>query len=112
MSAVDGGVLVVYQGARWRRSSMSAGSWPAVAYQVMAMAWQASWKGTVRRTARAVRLRACPAPNSCLASSIATSMAHLRGVSFDDLRGAGVRVGGDQGQVVAGRGPVADEDHL
>jgi hypothetical protein len=28
----------------------------------------------VRRTARAVRLRACPAPKTCFASSIAISM--------------------------------------
>jgi hypothetical protein len=76
MSAVAGAVLVLYQGAAARRSSMSAGSWPAVAYQVTAMAWQASWNGTVRRTAFAVRLRACPAPNSCLASWIATSIGH------------------------------------
>ncbi len=54
----------------------SAGSWPAVAYQQAVMAWQASWNGTVRSTARAVRLRACPAPKTCRASSIATSMDH------------------------------------
>jgi len=41
------------------------------------MAWQASWNGTVRSTARAVRLRACPVPKTCRASSIATSMLHL-----------------------------------
>ena len=41
------------------------------------MAWQASWNGMVRSTARAVRLRACPAPKTCRASSIATSMFHL-----------------------------------
>ena len=45
--------------------------------QQVAMAWQASWNGTVRSTARAVRLRACPAPKTCRASSIATSMDHL-----------------------------------
>ena len=39
------------------------------------MAWQATWNGTVRSTALAVRLRACPVPKSCLASSIATSIA-------------------------------------
>ena len=52
MSAVDGRVLLRYQGARARPSSTSAGSWPAVAYQVVASVWQASWNGTVRRTAR------------------------------------------------------------
>ena len=58
MSAVDGSALDAYQGALVRRSSTSAGSWPAVAYQRMAMAWQASWNGTVRSTAAATRLRA------------------------------------------------------
>ena len=77
MSAVDGWFLVRYQGARARRSSMSAGSWPATAYQIVARVWQASWKGMVRRTAFAVRLRARPAPKTCLASSIAISMDHL-----------------------------------
>ena len=50
MSAVDGRALLVYQGARARWPSTSAGLCPAVAYQVTAMLWQASWKGTVRRT--------------------------------------------------------------
>ena len=77
MSAVEGWVFSRYQGARLRCSVTSAGSCPAVAYQVMARAWQASWKGTVRRTALASRLRACPAPKTCFASSIATSMDHL-----------------------------------
>jgi len=36
---------------------MSAGWCPALAYHTVAMAWQASWNGTVRSTARAVRLR-------------------------------------------------------
>ena len=70
MSAVDGSALVMYQGARMRWSSTSAGSWPAVAYEVTAIAWQASWNGTVRSTARAVRLLACPAPKTCLLSSM------------------------------------------
>ena len=68
MSAVDGCVLDVYQGASRRRASASAGWWPAVAYQQTAIAWQASMNGTVRSTARAVRLRACPVPKSCLKS--------------------------------------------
>ncbi len=70
MSAVDGWVLRAYQGARARRASMSAGSCPAVAYQLVARVWQASWNGTVRSTARAVRLLACPAPKTCLLSSM------------------------------------------
>src|SRR5262245_11329831 len=76
MSAVDGWALLAYQGARARWSATSAGSWPAVAYQQVAMAWQASWNGTVRSTAAAVRLRACPAPKTCRASSIATAIGH------------------------------------
>ena len=76
MSAVDGWAFVVYQGARGRCPATSAGSWPAVAYQQAVTAWQASWNGMVRSTARAVRLRACPAPKTWRASSIATSMDH------------------------------------
>ncbi len=41
ISAVDGVAFVLYQGTRARRSATSAGSWPAVAYQVIAMDWQA-----------------------------------------------------------------------
>src|SRR5512142_751558 len=77
MSAVDGSVFDVYQGASSRRARVSAGWWPAVAYQQTARAWQASMNGIARSTAAAVRLRACPAPKSCFASSIATSIAHL-----------------------------------
>ena len=77
MSAVDGWDLVRYQGARARWLSASAGWWPAVAYHSIARLWQVSSKGTVRRTAAAVRLRAWPVPKICLASSIATSMDHL-----------------------------------
>jgi hypothetical protein len=74
MSAVEGCVLLRYQGAWARRFSTSAGWCPAVAYQQTARAWQASWNGMVRSTARAVRLRACPVPKTCVLSSIATSM--------------------------------------
>src|ERR1051326_2387717 len=77
MSAVDGSAFEVYQGAARRRAWASAGGCPAVAYQQTARAWQASVNGTVRSTAAAVRLRACPVPKSCFASSIATSTAHL-----------------------------------
>ncbi len=48
--------------------------WALVVYQVVAMAWQASWNGTVRSTARALRLRAWLAPKTWRASWIATSM--------------------------------------
>jgi len=74
MSAVDGSVFDVYRGASSRRVAASAGWCPAVAYQQTARAWQASMNGTVRPAAAAVRLRACPVPKSCFASSIATSM--------------------------------------
>jgi len=76
MSAVAGSALLVYHGESERRSRTSAGSCPAVAYQVTATAWQAISKGTVRWTAAAVRLRACPVPKTCLASSIAISVSH------------------------------------
>ena len=77
MSAVAGSALLVYHGESERRSRTSAGSCPAVAYQVTATAWQAISNGTVRSTAAAVRLRACPVPKTCLASSIAISMDRL-----------------------------------
>src|SRR5690349_3979880 len=62
MSAVDSRALLVYQGGAGAVAAYVGRSCPAVAYQVMAMLWQASWKETVRRRARAVRLRACPVP--------------------------------------------------
>jgi hypothetical protein len=48
MSAVEGWVLLVYQGACSRRAAMSASLWPAVAYQRVVRVWQARVKGTVR----------------------------------------------------------------
>ena len=66
------------------------GSCPALAYQVMAMLWQASWKGTVRRRARAVRLRGCPVPKSLLEN-------------LCDL--------GLSGSSLAGEAPGHDDDH-
>src|SRR6266498_1965053 len=76
MSAVEGLVLVRYQGRRARCSVTSSGWWPAVAYQQTASVRQARPNGTVRSTARAVRL------------------------------------GGDQGEVVAAAGiGLAEEDH-
>ncbi len=76
------------------------------------MAWQASWSGTVRSTAREARLRACPAPKTALASSIATFDGPSRRVPLDDLRGGRGGVGGDRGQVVPGGGAVADQHDL
>src|SRR5690349_23929460 len=96
MSAVDSRALLVYQGGAGAVAAYVGGSCPALTYQVMAMLWQASWKGTVRRRARAVRLRGCPVPKTCLAASIAVSMVHLLAHPFDDLRGGRGGVGGDQ----------------
>ena len=110
MSAVDGSVLAVYQGALARRVCGVGRVWPAVAYQLTVMAWQASWNGTVRSTARAVRLRACPVPKSCFASSIATSMAHLEAYLSMTLRAVQGRLGGDECEVEAVAGFVADQD--
>ncbi len=54
------------------------GGWcPAVAYQTVAMLWQARMNGMARCTTAGSLLRASPAPKICLASSIATSM-HVR----------------------------------
>jgi hypothetical protein len=74
MSLVDGSDFVVYHGELRRRSRRAPGLRPAVAYQVTAMAWAAISNGMVASTARAVRLRAWPAPKSCFESSIDTSM--------------------------------------
>src|SRR6266516_2461951 len=113
MSAVDGSAFVRYQGARARCSSTSAGWCPAVAYHSMARLWQARVNGSVRWTAAASRLRACPAPKICLASSIATSMVMLAGgVTPGHFGRAGGQIGGGQGQVVAGAGAVADQHDL
>ncbi len=64
MSAVEGACLVWYQGARARRAVRSAGWWPCWVYQMIARLKQTSPKGTVRPTARGVRLRAWPTPTS------------------------------------------------
>src|SRR5262249_25568119 len=72
MSAVEGLVLVRYQGRRARCSVTSSGSWPAVAYQQTVSVRQVRPNGTVRSTARALRLWAWPTPTNCLASSMAT----------------------------------------
>ena len=81
---------------------MSAGSWPAVVYQQVAIAWQASWKGTVRPTARAVRLRACPAPKTWGVFDNDLDAPPGR-VALDHLGSGRGGIGGDQGQVVADR---------
>ena len=75
MSSKAGSVLVLYQGWSWRRLATWAGSWPRVAYQVTTRVLVIRAKGTVRVTARGVRLRASPAPRTLRASAKACSMA-------------------------------------
>jgi len=76
MSARLGLVLVRYQGQRSRRSSMSAGACPVIAYQQMIRDWTRNANGTARSTARWVRLCASPAPVSCLPAALDGSIAH------------------------------------
>ena len=83
MSAIEGACLVWYQGARARRAARSAGWWPCWAYQTIARLKQTSPKGTVRPTARGVRLRAWPTPASW----------RLRQASRDQHAGDGVGPG-------------------
>jgi hypothetical protein len=66
---------VVYQRARLRRSVITFGEWPVRWYQTTTRVWAWRPNGTVRSTARWVRLRASPTPVTCLASEKATSMA-------------------------------------
>lgn len=75
MSSKEGWVLVVYQRALARCSSVSAGWWPASAYQVVTTVQASRPKGTVRSTARRVRLRASPTPRVWRASKKAVSIA-------------------------------------
>ena len=70
--AVDGSALVLYQGARAGAPRRRGG--PGGGVPEDGDAWQARVNGMVRCTAVASRLRACPAPKICLASSTATSM--------------------------------------
>jgi hypothetical protein len=74
MSNVEGSVFELYQGTRWRRSSVSVLTWPCNAYQIIKMLWQNSPKGTVRSTAFRTRLRACPTPRMFLTSKNVTSI--------------------------------------
>ena len=62
MSSKAGSVLAWYQGWAWRRAVMPARWWPRWAYQVMTRVQVSRANGTVRSTARRVRLRASPAP--------------------------------------------------
>ena len=77
MSSKAGPVLVVYQGWLARRAVMIWGRCPWRAYQMMTRAWMSRANGTVRSTARRVRVRASPAPRTLRASEKACSMDHL-----------------------------------
>src|SRR6266498_956242 len=73
MSASDTVCLVRYQGARARWAATSAAGWPCWAYQHTTRLTHSRPKGTVRWTARGVRLRAWPTPATCRLSSNKTS---------------------------------------
>ncbi len=74
MSSKAGSVLAWYQGWAWRRAVMSARWWPCRAYHTTTRVWVSRANGTVRSTARRVRLRASPAPRTLRASAKACSM--------------------------------------
>jgi len=57
MSSKAGSVLAGYQGWACRRAVMRAGLWPCRAYQVMIRVQVSRANGTMRSTARRVRLR-------------------------------------------------------
>src|SRR5215831_16535777 len=76
MSSKAGSALVVYQGWSWRRAARVCRVWPCRAYQVMTRVETIRANGTVRSTARRVRLRASPAPRMLRASAKACSMDH------------------------------------
>jgi hypothetical protein len=74
MSANDTACLAWYQGARARQAATSTAGWPWVAYQTTVSDRHSKPKGTVRSTARRVRLRACPTPTTYQLASKATSI--------------------------------------
>ncbi len=74
MSSKAGSVLVAYQGWSWRRAVTAWRGWPCRAYQVTTKVETIRANGTVRSTARRVRLRASPAPRILRASAKACSM--------------------------------------
>jgi hypothetical protein len=69
MSSKAGSVLVAYQGWSWRRAVAACRGWPCRAYQVTTRVETIRANGTVRSTARRVRLRASPAPRMLRASA-------------------------------------------
>jgi len=68
MSSKAGSVLPWYQGWAWRRAVMPARWWPCRAYHTTINVQVSRANGTVRSTARRVRLRASPAPGMLRAS--------------------------------------------
>src|SRR5215468_5136553 len=112
MSAVDGRVFVRYHGARAWCSAASSGWCPVVAYQQMARVWQASPNGTVRSTAWALRAVGLADPDQLLGIADGDLDRPAGGVALDGLPGAGLQVGADQRQVIAGPLSVlAQQDH-
>src|SRR5829696_1848293 len=73
MSASETVCLVRYQGARARWAATSAAGRPCWAYQHTTRLTHSRPKGTVRSTARGVRLRAWPTPAICPLPSNKTS---------------------------------------
>ena len=76
MSAVDGWILVVYQGCAGAVIFGVAGMAASGGVPGRGQGLAGELNGMVRSTARAVRLWACPGPWTWRASSIATSMLH------------------------------------
>jgi len=112
MSAMDGSALVAYQGARARCSATSAGSRPAVAYQMVARVWQVKGErggGADRAGGAVAGLLGAEELPGVLERDLDSPSGR---VLLDDLSGCGVQVRGNQGDVVAGLGAVADEDDL
>ena len=98
MSSKAGSVLAGYQGWAWRRAVMRAGLWPCRAYQMTTRVWVSRANGTVRSTARRVRLRASPAPQDVAGVGEGLLDGPAAGVAGDQGGGAGGQVGGDQGE--------------
>jgi hypothetical protein len=76
ISAGAGVALAVYQGQRRRRSAIPAAGSPAMEYQTIIRDWTRNANGTARSTAFGTRLRASPAPVSCLPIAFDGSIAH------------------------------------
>jgi hypothetical protein len=111
MPAAGGSVLVRYQGAPGRRAVTSPGWYPAVACQMVASAWQVSVKGRVADRA-GYPVAGLPGAGDLFRVFDRDLDGPSRGVALDDLSGACVQVGGDQGNVEASGSGVADEDDL